>query len=290
MDIGSYLDLITTDFINISPEDILKAFDKFTLGSMAYQFPPRVNRALDIFRGIKWKKPILPHQISECSFNPNPLDFGRCHIPGHPVFYGSNKADLVPPEINATEGDIIVLGKWELNLTTDIRIANMLYGLNITNVDLQNYNRLIDDAIIEAYDGREGSQKAIEDFKLWMKVFNNIFISNNLKLAGTIAHNMMYQDKVFIGRKVQCLMYSPIRRHGYGINYAIDGRLCTGEKTYMIAKRFYALQIGPYDYEKDVHLFNPLFIGNVNSDNINWELFNIDKHKQALAEAKFAFH
>lgn len=291
MEINSYLDLITTDFINASEKEILDAFNKFTSGSIAYNFPQLSEEEVPIplFRGIKWKKPILPVTTSECSFNPNPKDFGRCHIPNYPVFYACNKPDLVPPEISATEGDIIILGKWDFKITPDIRIAPLIYGLNINNENFKAFNLHIDNSIEEYYKGREGNEKAIESFKSYMKIFNSLFLCSNIKLAGTIAHNMMYKDKIFVGRNVQCLIYSPVRRYGYGNNYAIDGRLCTGEKSSIIAKRFYALQIGAFDYKNDRNSFSVWYVGKTNGSNIYWESYN-DSHKKDLIEDGFGFY
>jgi hypothetical protein len=280
MTLNDYLDLISNDYKYNSPEEILEAYFQFTSNVIPFIYPTDFDiPGIAVYRGRLWGSGPPPTKIQECSYNPNINDYGRCHIPGHPVFYGSENPSIVPHEINARVGDIVVFSKWNLNITTEMATAFLVLGLKIYDPLINEFGMFINHTLENSYKSENNFGFTLEEFKHRIKVFNHLFLSMNYKLTGTIAHNLMYSNKI-APRPIEVVIYSSMTKYGSGLNYAIDKGICDSPRRRVYPIKFYLNRIN--DYKENKFSFNVLAVGKPVGDNIVWEDYSREKHEMEM--------
>lgn len=280
MDLNKYLDLISNDYRDHTPEEILHEYDQFTSGINPFLLPTQFHIPnLAVYRARLWNQEGMPTKVQECSYKAHTVDYGRCHIPQHPVFYGCENPFIVPHEIGARVGDYLIFGRWTLTITKDMYVAFLTYGLRYNNDINYQFNEFLNANVERHYRSENQMGITFDDYKLRLKVFNHLFLANNYKLTGTIAHNLMYPNK-FFPKPVEVLVYASMAQYGRGHNYAIHENICTETKNRLIPIKFYRKKIT--GYHDKIYTFEVSHVGTPISGNIHWEIFNQEKHQRDM--------
>jgi len=142
---------------------------------------------------------------------------GRAHIPGHPVFYGSDSYQATIREMKTPNEEYYYVSCWYTDEITVSKL-NFLFADNIkSNRLVENFNRAISDMWRE-HNVKDDLNRS--RMKAHLCAWSNLFISDNYAITSSIAHQNMYGQ--YRSHKMICYG-SAI--NGAAVNFAIHPSL-----------------------------------------------------------------
>jgi len=158
---------------------------------------------------------------------------GRCHIPGHPVFYGSDSYDCAIQEMGQPEENEYLLSVWRLPTCNKIGL-NFLCGRNIKGKRLMKYKMTILRDACQQHNVTDNlnSSRLISHIVAW----SDLFMASDHSISSSIAHQVLYGD--FKEGKDLIAYGSAI--NGEFINFALPTKLADELEIYKIFKVHYS--------------------------------------------------
>jgi len=157
---------------------------------------------------------------SQYSYLPKGLcvNKGRCHIPGYPVFYGSDSYDCAIEEMKNTQETEYLLSAWKLP-KCDITRLNFLCGDNIAGKRLvENKMKILRDACVQHnFSDPLNSGRLIAHIKAW----SDLFLFDDHSISASIAHQTLYGD---FAEGNDLIAYGSAQNGAY-VNYALPMEL-----------------------------------------------------------------
>jgi len=161
------------------------------------------------------------------------INKGRCHIPGYPVFYGSDSYDCAIQEMKQPDENEYLLSIWRLPVCKKIRL-NFLCGRNIIGGRLsRNKMTILRDACLQHNrTDKLNSSRLISHIVAW----SNLFMSSDHSISASIAHQVLYGDF----KKGTDLIAYGSALNGEFVNFALPTNLADELEIYKIFKIQYS--------------------------------------------------
>ncbi|MEH6504375.1 MAG: hypothetical protein V7682_10805 [Cycloclasticus sp.] len=157
------------------------------------------------------------------------INKGRCHIPGYPVFYGSDSYDCAIQEMKQPDENEYLLSIWRLPVCKKIRL-NFLCGSNIKGDRLiKNKMMILRDACLQhKLTDSLNSGRIISHIVAW----SDLFMSPDHSISSSIAHQVLYGD---FAKGKDLIAYGSALNGGY-VNFALPTNLADELEIYKIFK------------------------------------------------------
>jgi hypothetical protein len=233
---------------------------------------PRENFKMKIFR-VRQLDLIENINVStQHSYAPkNVVGFGRCNLPKHPVFYGSNSPLTALLEVARETGGLnkkYCISKWDVVSKKDIVFQSFIQAKLIENSDFDLLRESQRKRTNEAFEGKLTKEQC-DGIILLREFLDRSFIKDNkYSVSSSLAHRTIYPEHNF---KTDILMYPSIQTQYTGINLAINPNYVDN---HMQIKRLYIMELDKYEPESRKMKFTLSRYGEVESNGINWKNIN----------------
>jgi len=158
---------------------------------------------------------------------------GRCHIPGYPVFYGSDSYDCAIQEMKQPGEKDYLLSIWRLPACKKVRL-NFLCGSNIKS------GRLIKNKITILHDAcfQHGLVDPLNSSRLISHIvaWSDLFMLPDHSISSSISHQVLYGD--FTEGKDLIAYGSAL--NGEYVNFALPAQLADELEIYKVFKINYS--------------------------------------------------
>lgn len=160
-------------------------------------------------------------------------DKGRCHIPGYPVFYGSDSYDCAIDEMKNPSENEYLLSIWRLPIC-EITRFNFLCGSNIKGNRLSTNKKLILNEACTQHNLID--QLNSKRMKSHIVAWSDLFMSTDHSISASIAHQILYGDF----NKGKDLIAYESALNGQNVNFALPMALADKLEIYKIFKIEYS--------------------------------------------------
>lgn len=218
------------------------------------------------------------------SYNPNPIDNGRAHRIGFPVFYGSIDPFTAFSEMKdrLKINDVFYMSRWKIKFKSDTNVHSL-----IINSLTKNSNHVLNPVIKGLHQGLKSMVKNIPtDFKegyiYAIEKMGDLFTikgSSNYHITSAYSHEILYDAKLK-GINIPILIYPSVENNLNSINWTIHPSIVDGDE--MKLRDVFELSLKENNSKNEKQEVNVIFHKKgtlVNNSHINWQIPHFSEFK-----------